>query len=111
MARLLPRCLSNRPARAMTLHGQGDAGDNMAQTRAAGPPERAISSTLTRHSLAAGAHRRRSIREFGTVGCRPGPARLGGRLCRPQYWAQNSKDPVGVFSVGALVAISEGTVY
>jgi hypothetical protein len=49
MARPLPQCLSSRPARAMTIHGQGEAATYLAQARTAGPSERGISSTLTRH--------------------------------------------------------------
>jgi hypothetical protein len=49
MARLLPQSLSSRPARAMTIHGQGEAATYLAQARTAGPSERGISSTLTRH--------------------------------------------------------------
>ena len=62
--------------------------------------------------LATAAHRRRSIGEFGTIRLPPRtPARPGGRLCRPQYWALNRKVFSGLFRVEALVAISEGTVY
>jgi len=84
MATLLPQSLSSRPTRAMTIHGQGDAGD------VHGPGE---GSRTARKAHRFDAHPARSCRrcslmqvnrEFGTVQLPPRtPARPGGQLCRP----------------------------